>query len=210
MTTSGWQLRKISGPTTEPISRDQAKAQCRVDPDITEDDAWFDEAITEARAYVEDQLKSTLVETEYEIAFEEWPCGWDAATGDGRIELPFGPILGVDSVHHLDTDGADTLLAESGYRLIQNGTTGFLLPAYGDWWPPARVQAQSIRVRYRAGYPSTGSPAGADGVPPPVVRGIKMLVAHWYQNRETVLTGTISDNIAKGLEDVISAYRNLP
>ncbi len=208
MTTSGWQLRRISGPAAEPITLAQAKAQCRIDDDITEDDAWIEEAIAEARAYVEDQLKSTLVETEYEIAFAEWPS-WGLRTDD-RLELPFGPIIAVDELKYLDTDGAEQTAETDSYRLVQNGTTGYLLPAFGTTWPAARTTAGSIRIRYRAGYPSTGSPAGADGVPLPIQRGLKMLVAHWYANRETVLVGTISKDLEKGLEAVISSYRNLP
>lgn len=214
MTISGWQLRRLSGPAAEPLTLAQAKAQCRVDADIVEDDEWFTDAIREARAFIEDQLKSTLVETSYRYERGQW--GWDSSSmwvGPelcDTIALPFGPIIAIDAITYLDTDGTRQDLAADRFQLVKTGTSGHVVPAYRTSWPAARASAGSIAIDYRAGYESEGSPAGPGGVPPPVVRGMKMLVAHWYQNRESVLVGTISKEMEQGLNAVIGAYRNLP
>jgi len=61
-----------------------------------------------------------------------------------------------------------------------------IYPLYLSVWPSVRLDDKSVQISYLAGY------GGAANVPTPAKHAIKMLVGHWYANRETVLVGSIS------------------
>lgn len=187
-----------------PVTLQQVKRQCEVDDDITTHDTWFNEAIAEAQDVIEGMLQSTLTETYYQLTGDAWPC-------DGKILLPMGPILSVIGISYLDRDGnRQSLDPASAYTTVLGGRSGYVIPAWNTSWPYARWTADSVSVEYSAGYQGAGSPGDASGVPKGIVRGMKMLVAHWFENREAILQGTISKEIEMGLRDVIQAYRNYP
>lgn len=208
MTMPGYQLRKITEPVLEPITREQAKQQCRVDADITEDDAWFDDAIAEAREHIESYLQSTLIETEWELQTADFPWCADSY----YLPLPMGPVINVAAFTYLDRDGNRTTLdADSAYTLVKHGTAGHLIPGYQVTWPAARGPFPgNLVIRYTAGYQSAGSPAGADGVPRAIKRACKLLVAHWYENREAIVAGTITKEMELGFYDTLQPFRNYP
>jgi len=46
-------------------------------------------------------------------------------------------------------------------------------------------------------------------VPEPMVHAVRLLAAHFYENRQQVITGTISTQIKMGIEALLSQYRNI-
>jgi len=54
--------------------------------------------------------------------------------------------------------------------------------AFGKFFPPIRVLPQSVATEFIAGYGDT-----PDKVPADIRHAIKMLIAHWYENREAVI-----------------------
>lgn len=64
-----------------------------------------------------------------------------------------------------------------------------------------------LKVTYQAGfeeYPPEGEEGGA---PEDVKQAVKMLVAHWFLNRETAVVGSTSAEIAHGVNDIMRKYR---
>lgn len=208
MTMNGWLLqRKYSNTTYHAITREQAKAQCEVDADITAHDTWFHEAIHEAQRHIEERIKSTIMESVWLYTGPTWPCFEPYQ----RLRLPMGPVIEVLAVSYLDRNGdRQYLQPDSDYSVIQSDREAWIYPAWGQSWPYARDTPGSIAVEYSAGYRGLGSPPDASAVPVGIQRAMKMLVAHWFENREAVLTGTISKEIEEGLAAVLQPYRNYP
>ena len=48
---------------------------------------------------------------------------------------------------------------------------------------------------------------GTNGPPAPLVHAVKMLAAHFYENRRAVIVGTISSEIPYGIKAIINPYR---
>ena len=65
-----------------------------------------------------------------------------------------------------------------------------------------RPQAETITVTFDAGY---GSQAGS--APKPLHQAILMLVAHWFQNRETVNVGNIVTELDYAVKALLQRYR---
>lgn len=188
------------------LTREQAKKQCEIEAAEDAHDEWFDEAIAEAHDYVEQYLQASLTESRWIYRTNRWP--YDQPPYE--LRLPMGPLQGVIQVSYLDIDGErQTLEPGTDYEFME-GQAGYIVPAFGEAWPAARDMPNSIAVEYWAGYPGQGSPADASGVPKAIVRAMKMLVGHWFENREAMVIGTITDEIALGMRDALQPYRNYP
>ncbi len=161
----------VTPPTTEPVSRDEAKNHCRIDWSDEDDqvDAW----ISAAREYFEASLDRQLAEAQWALKLEGfWPYA---------LELPYPPLVSVDEITYIDINAAEQTLSPSIYQVVTSVTPGQVVLAYAKFWPVTRVQPESVTVTYTAG-PSSASEL--------VRHGIKLLVGHWYANREAVTMGS--------------------
>ncbi len=203
MTSYGYQLTKVAKRQLPVITLEQAKQQCEIDSDITAHDALLREMIEEATDFIEQRLHSTLLRTGYVLRLDDWPC-----VQPGVIGLPMGPVIAVQEVRYLDSNGDAQVQPAEDYRLIHEPTAGWLSPVYSKWWPTARAGAAGIEIAYEAGYEGEGSPEDASGVPSSIKRAAKYLVAHWFENREAILAGTSSKEIELGFDSALQPYRN--
>lgn len=208
MTTSGYQLRRVSGPELEPVTLEEAKRQCRVDSDLTDEHDDFEFWIGAARELVEELTKRTLCESTWELALEDFPrCGYES---DLRIQLPMGtPLVRVESVSYLNASGERVALNLSEFQVAQD-EPAFIAPPSCSVWPSALRKIGSVRVTYVAGYVGAGSPAGVEAVPKRARQAIRMLVAHWYENREAINIGNIVNEIPLGWADSLASLRVYP
>ena len=195
----GWTLKRIVDPSIEPVTLDQAKAQCRVDPDITESDERLTSYIKAARELAEDFTKRAFIEQRWRYTLPGFPIierWWN----DQRIRLPRAPLLSIDVFTYRNFSGViKTMTPWDGgavggqvvdqYWLSQDDEPPAIEPPYGSFWPIARDQAASVVLEYTAGYPSAGSPVDAANVPEHAKQAILQLVGHWYANRESVVAG---------------------
>jgi uncharacterized phiE125 gp8 family phage protein len=87
--------------------------------------------------------------------------------------------------------GVWSAIDEGGYRL-----DGRLL------YPMAmrRGPLETWRVTYEAGYDEMEAPED-------VQQAVRMLVGHWYENRESVVVGTSSTEIPHGVTEILRRYR---
>jgi hypothetical protein len=94
----------------------------------------------------------------------------------------------------------------------------------GDAWEPTdavslvtgrMVYVQGVRVNFgpvhlRATYEAGGEPDDYDpdvwDAPEDIQQAVRMLVAHWYLNREAVVVGTISQDIRLGVEAILRRH----
>lgn len=211
MTTSGWALRRIVDPAIEPVTLEDAKHQCQIDADLTEDDSTLTRYIKAAREKAELYTKRSFVEQTWKLTLSEFPSdGWMPWPVGHAIELKNGPVLGIDSVSYLSTDGTRTYLTADDYIVDDSDEPPKLYPAFNSFWPTQRCVPGSIEIIYRAGYPSAGSPVDAEGVPAIVKQAMLLLVAHWYNNRETSIVGTIVADAPHGFESTLDGLRTYP
>lgn len=105
-------------------------------------------------------------------------CGFPADRD--RIELPFKPVTAVTSVKYDDADGVErTLVAGTGYRVFGLGTMGRVSVAkvYGGSWASARDDAESVRIRFTAGYPLSPADLLPEAIKSAIALGVNQLRA---------------------------------
>lgn len=152
---------------SEPISLDLAKQHLRLLPDPSDDDDLVDEAIADARGWVENYTGQKLV-AEDVVEKIDWFAG----------DLLTWPIVSVDAVTYLDRAGNEQTLDPAAYRLLNEIRPARLVPVPGKGWP-ATLGEQSVSVAMTAGYES------ADEIPRGMRRAMLLLITGYYDNRDT-------------------------
>lgn len=185
-------MKQSSAPATEPLTTAEAKTHLVVDH--SDDDTYIDTLVAAARAYVEQYTGRQLVTATWTMDLERFP-------GDDFIQLPFPPLQSVTSVKYYDLSNSQQTLAASKY-VVADSTPGRLRLVSGEAWPQVYPdRAQAVEVIFVAGY------GAASAVPADIKHAIKMLVGHWYENRETVTVGQTSKPVAFATDALLNPYK---
>lgn len=161
-----------------PVSLAEIKAHVR--QDHSADDTVLVDLVTAAVEATEDASSEVLQESTLVVTLDRWPVG-------GVIEVPRYPIQAVDSITYLEEGGSSpTTLSSSLYRVDTASKPPRIVLKANQTWPSASLEyGAPITITCTAGY--------ADGfVPERAKQAVKLLVGHWYANREAVVSGTIT------------------
>lgn len=114
------------------------------------------------------------------------------------MALPF-PDVRSAVVTYLDAAGDSQTVDTADYRVRTIRGVGQLTFAIG-FSAPTLLAGRDDAVLVSAEY-------GFDTPPQPLKIAALMLVAHWYQNREAVVTGTIATQVPMAVDTLITPYR---
>lgn len=184
------------------MSVDLARAKAHLRVDFDTDDALIAAYLAAAVSAVEKQSGRILEERALTYRIDAFPLA-----DSMKIVLPVDPVVSVEGVDYVDADGTGQSIAEGaapgdgGFRTVA-GEPYMLLPERGAAWPAADDRPGAVTVRYTAGY---GGDAGE--APAELDAAVLMMTAHLYQNREAVVTGTISTEIPLGVRDMCFPFR---
>lgn len=112
--------------------------------------------------------------------------------------LAYGPVTRVNSVSYYDTAGAEQTLSASKYY-HERTTNDSIMLYFHDVPDLEDYNAQPVEVECVVGQAETKQ----------IVQAVQMLVGHWYENRRTVVTGTIATSIPFAVEALLSSQRIL-
>lgn len=187
--------RLVTAPATEPVSSTEAKLHCRVDG--SDEDAWFTTAIQAARRWCENLCERAFITQTWALYLDGFP---DASDDDGKILLPRPNLLSVTSIVYKDTAGASQTLSAALYQVDDKSEPGVVMPAPDEEWPETEDgRLNAVTVTYTAGYG-----AAASDVDPLAVQAIKILVGHWYENRETTVVGAVSAEMERAMRQLLA------
>lgn len=189
-------LAQIVAPAVEPVTLADLKSWLRVD--ITDDDSLITDLGIAARELVEDITGRRLINQTWAMFADEFPTSRPSVRSqvlnamnliqlpfvDRDIEIPLGPCTGITALKTTDANGVTTTFDPANYVVDTKSEPARLVLKDTSDWPDPTVglqEAISIEVDFTLGY-------GADGsaVPSRLKTAIKMLTAHWYNNREPV------------------------
>jgi len=166
-------IKVITPPTAEPVSLDLVKQQIRIIHD--DEDVLIESYIKASRQYCEDVQGRAYIEQTIRYTLDRWPSRrW--------ITLPRAPLMSVTHVKYTDIDGNVETLDVADYTVDIKTEPGRVVLKNGKSWPSVSLSPQNaIEVEFKAGYGSTVA-----NVPATSKQAIMMLVAHYYENRETI------------------------
>lgn len=185
-------LKLITPPQEEPVTLTEVKAHLRIDSD--EEDVWLNSAIKAARELCEALQGRKYITQTWEKYLTEWPS-------KDYIELVPG-LQTVDFVKYYDFDGAEYTFEQSKYEVDNLSLIGKIVLKQNENWPTITLRSvNGICIRFKCGYGS------AADVPETIKNAMKMLIAHWYENRETVLVGSMSKEIEFAVHALLASER---
>lgn len=183
-------LTLVTPPANEPLSLADAKAHLRVDH--SDEDTLINALIAAAREDAEDFRNQSFITQTWKLTLDVWPTEPDV------IELPRGPVS-VTSVKYTDEDGNTSTFASSNYVEDLESEPARLALKRSASWPSDTLQVvNGIEVTYVAGYGDDAS-----DVPAAVVEALKLMIGHYYENREATITGTIISRIPLGAQHLL-------
>lgn len=182
----------ITGPTSEPITPDEAKAHLNITG--SSKDVYINSLIVAARRRIERYLQRALISQTWDCYFS---CFKDC------LELPFPPLVSITSVKYKDLDGAEQTLTHGNYyHTVIADVPGKLVRKHGVTFPETEYEnPDSVIVRYVAGYDS------AAAVPAEIKHAMKLMLTDYYEHRGTVVVGNIAHKIPGHITDLIHSYK---
>jgi len=159
---------------------------------------YYDDMLTDmqlaAVEYIESKTRLTLRQATFDVFLSELPHNRDP------LYLPLWPISSITSFAYVDRDGATQAITPATLQQSLKVQPAALYPAVGGDWPDVQDDNQrAVTIRLVAG--------GLAVMPAMVTHAIKLLVAHWFRNREAVITGTNSKDLEKTLDALMVQVR---
>mgnify|MGYP005816237927 CR=1 FL=1 len=176
-----------TGPTTEPVTLEEAKQHLRLE--VSDDDDYVTGLIVAARLLVERMQKRALYTQTYTLKLDDFP-------GD-EFRVPRPPLQSVSSITYLDTSGVSQTLATSIYGVDTSSEPGRIYLKYGQTWPNVYYDPFAVTITYLAGYSTVAA------IPATTKQAIKMWAAHLYEER-TPVTSVSANALPFALESLIA------
>jgi len=161
----------------------------------TTEDPMLNALITVARLKVEELTSRALIDQTWDYRLDSFPA---------IIQPPLYPLdvtTPVASLKYLNTSGVlTTLTLTTDYTVDFYSEPGRVVPAYGKSWPSTQAVPNAVTLQFKAGY------GGAGDVPQLIKQAILVLIGHWYENREPIISGTIVAEVPMMVAALLSPY----
>jgi uncharacterized phiE125 gp8 family phage protein len=184
----------LDGPAVEPVSLAEAKAYLRVEHG--DDDDTIAALIAGARVHVEAQTRRALITQVWRLSRDAWP-------GNGRIAIVPVPLRELVAARIYKLDGSTLAIDPATFAVDKVSAPAVLAFASGALAAPGRV-AGGIELDVQVGYGD--QPAD---VPEPLRQAIRVLAAHWYENRGLIAAGQSVAVLPETVSVLLKPYRVL-
>lgn len=208
-------LTRKTAATVPAMTVAQAKAHLRVDH--SDDDDTIQALIAAAQAAIEGPEGRGLalltqswvmsLDSWYGYRYESW---WTQAKVYDQVvrtpvKIPLFPVQSVTSIQYVAPDGSDQTLDPSVYRFDVKRQPARLVPEFGQVWPVHRFVPSPISIEFKAGFGDS-----ADKVPLDLIQALKLLIKHYYDNRDAVLVTSRENRgaieLPWGVESIVARY----
>lgn len=174
--------RLITAPTALPVTLEEMKTH------LNEISSSQDALIT---AQIRAAARTWQSATQHALMLQTREETLDGFNSGSLIKLEYPRVASIDSVIYIDANGVEQTLSLASYALDSgsDNAPGWLAIGAGLDWPSTYNAINTVAVRYTCGY------ADAADVPEDITQWIKLVVGHWYANREAVNVGNISSKL---------------
>lgn len=154
-------------PTSYPVTLTEAKAQCRIEEDDSQDGA-INIMIAAATSYVEQYLGRSLMPQTWRLTLDRF---------QNEIVLPKGPVTEVTEFQYFDADNAQQDVDAALYEIDVASDPPRVLRAPNANWPVTAAGVNKVVITYTAAY---------DPLPAAIKHAIQLLIAQWFDSRTSL------------------------
>ena len=184
----------LTGPAVEPVTLAEAKLFLRVEHD--DDDDLIAALVAGSRIHVEAQTRRALITQTWRLTRDAWPRS-------GRFFVLPVPLVSLVAARIYKSDNTTQALDLSAFTLDKTAAPAMLAFTPGTLPVPGRPAA-GIEVDVTTGYGAAG-----ENVPEPLRQAIRLLTAHWYENRGLAAVGQQVALLPATVAALIAPYRVL-
>lgn len=203
----------------EPLTLADAKTYLRIDTGDTTDDTLVTAMIVAARKAVENYTNRRLINQSWNLWLDCFPGEgarrprdpwWDgtregsiASFGGGSqaIQIPLVPLNSVTSITTYDTTDTGSLLDLTTTVTDTASVPGRIFPKFAQVWPVNLRNRAAINVEFVVGYGTTSAAVPAD-----LVQAVKLLIAHYYENRSVESASRVTA-LPMSVEWILNPYK---
>lgn len=182
----------LTPPEAEPLSVSDAKSYLRVE--TGDDDVLIASLIAAARSHVEAMGRCALLTQSWRLVLDNWPP-------DGRIKPKLSPLSAITAARVYDEAGTghaidpENFVLDAAHNVIAVRACSLPQPGRG---------VGGIEIDVVAGFGDSGS-----DVPQALMQALRMLVAHWYDNRGLIAIGASIAVMPPSVNALIASHRVL-
>jgi uncharacterized phiE125 gp8 family phage protein len=190
----------VTASTSSPVTYQEAAEHMRVDSDVDED--YIVGLLEAAREYVEGVTGRATLSASYQLTAPTWDS-IKTNYGNGTIITPErSPIVSVASVKYITKDASTlTTIDPSNYTVMTSYEPGGIFFSSDYTLPEVNLERpDAIQIIFTAGFTTIGE------VSPMIRHAIKILAAHWYENRLPVAPVNLMP-VPMTLHDIIHNQR---
>jgi len=170
-------------PVAEPITLQEAKEHCQIDADITGDDALVTGYITAAREFCEQYTRRYF--GEQTLVYQ----------GNFHSPMELTPNLkSVSSLKYLDSTETEKSLPATEYAVGTASIVGQIV-FYNGWPAVKEKHPEPVTIEFIAGIEA----------PELVKVAMKLLISHWYENRQAV--GRVTGETEFSVTSILDRFR---
>jgi len=185
-------LTLITAPTAQPISLEEVKEHLR----IVVTDATQDNYLGDIQDSAVDQFQS---DAEYQVMTATYKLTLPDFIND-YIDIPLIPVTSITQVlYYLDQSTTSTLAENTDFYKVVTDRYVRLYPFSS--WPSVGDRADAVQITFVAGY-STQSQ-----VPARLLHGLKFLLGHYHENRQSVVVGPNVQKIPESYEAIVDKFK---
>lgn len=158
-----------------PVTLEEAKDHLKVAN--TAEDPLIHGLIAAANDYAESITRRALMRRTFTYYLDAFPLGT-------IIEIPKPKLVSVESVKYYDASGVLQTFASSKYGVDTVSEPGRIRLGEGEVWPTLQLRKLNpVEIAFTAGY------LNKMHVPFAVRQAMLLMIAHWFENRESVVVG---------------------
>lgn len=184
----------LTPPALEPVTLADAKHFLRIEHD--DDDDVIAALIAAARVHVEAKTRRTLINQTWRLTRDVWPAA-------GVLPILPVPLRAVTAIGVYRDDGMLQMLDIDMVQLDRGAAPAMLMFERGALPAPGRISG-SIEIDIEVGYGDA-----AEDVPAPLRQAIRLLVAHWYENRRLIAASGEVASMPVSVSSLIASFRVL-
>jgi uncharacterized phiE125 gp8 family phage protein len=179
----------LTGPAAEPLTLADVKNFLRVEHDA--DDDLIAALIAAARIQIETDTHRALMTQTWRLVFDHW-------ARHGQIDVRPAPLRSLVAARVYDSAGIAHTVDPQAFVVDTASAT----LAFAPWSlaQPGRAFA-GIEIDVSVGF------GDADDVPAPLRQAMRLLVAHWYENRRIAANAGEAATLPATVAALIAPYR---
>lgn len=190
-------LERQSGGTLDLVSLDEARNHLRIIG--VDHDADIQNAIAAASAVL-DVDEDGFGGLGFPLVAQQWSVKASGFTSK-LLRLPFPRISSVDEVRYLPTVGAAQVVPSEQYVMTRKGRLSHLVLLSAFECPALADRPDAVEILFTAGWANVAS------VPEDIKQAAKLLMAHFFENRQAEIEGAVTSKLQYGVDRLTARYR---